>query len=296
MHLGERDCSVQRRHQKVIEEAPSPVIDAETRERLGDAALRAVRAVGYENAGTVEFLFDARDRSFYFLEMNTRLQVEHGVTELVTGLDLVELQLAVAAGEALPAGIGEGDIHGHAIECRLYAEDPRQEHRPSPGRIDVFDVPTGPGIRVDAGTYSGDEISPYYDPMVAKVLAHGDTREAAIATMTGALEQMRIEGITTNRELLLGILAHPTFAAGEATTAFLDTVSLAELLHDGLDEDACIAAFGAVALGAGAGQSPWEAHGAWRPSGRLAIELEVDGQLVHLSGDSDDGRMQARSP
>ena len=221
VYLGERDCSVQRRHQKVIEEAPCPVMTAELRKAMGEAAVSAAKAVDYVSAGTVEFLLDG-DGDFYFLEMNTRLQVEHPVTEFITGLDLVELQLKVAAGE--PLGIGQDDVRlsGHAIEVRLYAEDPRNQFLPSTGKIKHWRSPAGNGIRVDAGVENGSEVSPYYDPMLAKVIASGATREEARQRLVKALSESALVGPATNRDFLIDALNRETFAKGQATTAFID--------------------------------------------------------------------------
>ena len=221
VYLGERDCSVQRRHQKVIEEAPCPVMTAELRKAMGEAAVSVAKTVDYVSAGTVEFLLD-EGGEFYFLEMNTRLQVEHPVTEFVTGMDLVELQLRVAAGE--PLGFGQDDVRlsGHAIEVRLYAEDARNGFLPSTGKIEHWRSPVGNGIRVDAGVESGSEVSPFYDPMLAKVIASGATREAARQRLVEALSASALMGPATNRDFLIDALNRETFAKGQATTAFID--------------------------------------------------------------------------
>ena len=221
IHLGERDCSIQRRHQKVIEEAPSPAVSTELRARMGDSAVTAARAVGYVGAGTVEFLLD-RSGKFYFLEMNTRLQVEHPVTEAVTGLDLVAWQLHIAAGERLPLEQHEVAFGGHAIEARLYAENPHQGFLPQSGTVVDWRPAAGTGVRVDHGLASGQSVSPFYDPMLAKVIAHGATREEARRRLVTALEDTVALGLTTNRRFLLAALRHPAFIAGEATTVFID--------------------------------------------------------------------------
>jgi geranyl-CoA carboxylase alpha subunit len=220
IHLGERDCSVQRRHQKVIEEAPSPAVTADLRNRMGAAAVAAARTIGYRGAGTVEFLL-AADGAFYFLEMNTRLQVEHPVTEAITGQDLVAWQLKVAAGEKLPLTQEQVKFSGHAIEVRLYAEDAYAGFLPQTGRIDVWRPATGPGIRVDHGMKDGLLISPFYDPMIAKVIAHGANREEARTRLVQALRDTIVLGPVTNRHFLIRLLEHLEFAAGKATTAFI---------------------------------------------------------------------------
>ncbi|GAA5524504.1 acetyl-/propionyl-coenzyme A carboxylase alpha chain [Microbulbifer aestuariivivens] len=229
VHLGERDCSLQRRHQKIIEECPSPAVNPELRARLGAAATAIVRACQYVGAGTVEFLLD-RDNNFYFLEMNTRLQVEHPVTEMVTGFDLVAWQLAVAGGEALPVTQEIIDERlrtgGHSIEARLYAEDPAQGFLPQSGRILYWQAPTGEGVRVDAGIRSGQEITPYYDPMLGKLITWGENREQARLRLLTALQNPSFAGPTNNFAFLCDLTANPAFAAGEVTTDFLDNSSL----------------------------------------------------------------------
>jgi geranyl-CoA carboxylase alpha subunit len=221
IHLGERDCSIQRRHQKVVEEAPSPFVDDELRRRMGEAAVSAARACRYRGAGTVEFLVDAQ-RDFYFLEMNTRLQVEHPVTELVTGLDLVALQIAVAAGQALPLTQEELRLEGHAIEVRLYAEDPRNQFLPQTGDILAWRYPDLPGIRVDHGIAEGQQVSPFYDPMIAKIIAHGRDRAEAARKLASALQDTVLLGVNNNRLFLERILRKPAFLAGDVTTGFID--------------------------------------------------------------------------
>ena len=220
IHLGERDCSVQRRHQKVFEEAPSPAVDAGLRERMGAAAVAAARAVDYVGAGTVEFLLD-REGRFYFLEMNTRLQVEHPVTECITGLDLVAWQLAVARGEPLPLTQEQVQLSGHAIEARLYAEDPASDFLPQSGEVALWQPPAGSGVRVDHGLAQGQAVSPFYDPMIAKIIAHGATRDEARRRLVGALANTCVLGLPTNLRFLADAAAHPEFVAGQATTAFI---------------------------------------------------------------------------
>jgi geranyl-CoA carboxylase alpha subunit len=220
VHLGERDCSVQRRHQKVIEEAPSPAVDGTLRSRMGAAAVAAARAIGYRGAGTVEFLLGG-DGAFYFLEMNTRLQVEHPVTEMITGQDLVAWQLRVAAGEPLPLKQEKIRFDGHAIEVRLYAEDPYNGFLPQAGTVAVWRPAAGPGLRIDHGIRDGHAISPHYDPMIAKMIAHGATRAEACHKLARALEDTVVLGPVTNKHFLLRLLRHPAFIAGDATTAFI---------------------------------------------------------------------------
>jgi propionyl-CoA carboxylase alpha chain len=243
VHLFERECSIQRRHQKIVEESPSPALDDAMRATLTGAAVTAAKAIGYVNAGTVEFIM-LEDRSFAFLEVNTRLQVEHPVTELVTGLDLVRLQLLVAEGAELPPEALSARMRGHAIEVRLYAEDPTNDWRPSVGRLHRFDFPAATPVRLDSGVENGSVVSPWYDPMLAKVIAYAPTRSEAARALSLALAGARIHGITTNRDLLVRILRHPEFLAGETDTGFLvrhDPAELgaplaspeAELLHAG---------------------------------------------------------------
>ncbi len=225
VHLFDRDCSLQRRHQKVIEEAPAPGLPAEMRERMTDAAVRLAAAISYRGAGTVEFIADvaegARADRFWFLEMNARLQVEHPVTEAVTGLDLVEWQLRVAAGEPLPLAQDAIARTGHAMEARICAEDPARGDLPSPGTLRRFDMPGADGVRVDAGVRAGDTVSPFYDSLLAKLVAHGPTRDVAAACLAAALGRARIEGIASNAGFLRAAVSHPAFLAGEVDTGFL---------------------------------------------------------------------------
>lgn len=222
VHLFERECSVQRRHQKIIEETPSPLLDDDLRRRMGEAAVAAAKAVNYANAGTIEFLVDA-NRNFYFLEMNTRLQVEHPITELAVGVDLVKWQLRVAAGEPLPAEQSQLTQRGHALECRLYAEDPTHNFLPSTGRILRVIEPSGPGIRVDSGLAIGDEITIHYDPLLAKLSVLAENRTEAIDKMERALRQYVIlGGVTTNVPFLRDVIRHPAFQLGQTTTEFID--------------------------------------------------------------------------
>ena len=220
--LGERDCSVQRNHQKLIEESPSPAIDEETRLKMNEAAVLAAKTVGYTNAGTIEFIVD-QDGRFYFMEMNTRIQVEHGVTEMVTGTDLVIEQIRVAAGE--PLSFSQADIHpaGHAIECRINAEIPSMNFMPSPGRISHLHLPAGNGVRVDTAVYTGYTIPSEYDSMIGKVIVHAPDREAALRKMKSALDEMLILGIETNLDFQYLIIQSPTFAEGKADTGFVET-------------------------------------------------------------------------
>lgn len=221
VQLGERDCSIQRNHQKVIEESPCAVLTAELRKRMGDEAVRAARAAGYVNAGTIEFLLDA-DKNFYFIEMNTRIQVEHPVTEMVSGVDLIKEQIFIAAG--LPLSVKQEDVtlQGHAIECRINAEDPRRNFMPCPGVIDEVHLPGGFGVRIDSAVYSGYEIPPYYDSMIAKVIVHDKSRERAIDKMRSTLGELILDGVTTNVDFQYEILNNEDFQKGNFTTAFIE--------------------------------------------------------------------------
>jgi acetyl-CoA carboxylase biotin carboxylase subunit len=225
MHLGERECSIQRRHQKLLEESPSTVVDAKTRKRIGDQVVKALQKIGYSSAGTVEFLREESGK-LYFIEMNARIQVEHPVTEMVTGIDLVKSQIRVAAGENLTEVLGPVEFRGHAIECRINAEDP-VTFTPSAGRITAFRVPGGPGIRVDTAAYSDAVIPPYYDSLIAKIIAHGRDRTEAIVRMRGALGGFVVEGIKTTIALQKRILNDPDFVAGNFDTHFLERATVA---------------------------------------------------------------------
>jgi acetyl-CoA carboxylase biotin carboxylase subunit len=221
MHLGERDCSVQRRHQKLIEESPSPGIDQELRQELGEAAVRLASNIGYVGAGTVEFLVD-RDRSYYFMEMNTRIQVEHPVTEMVTNFDLVKEQIRVCAGEPLGLELRGNRLRGHSIECRVNAEDPYRNFQPCPGTIDTYHPPGGPGVRVDTHIYAGYTVPPFYDSLIAKVIVHGRNRDEALSRMLHALDSFIVEGVTTTIPFLKQVLTHPDFVAGDVDTKLLE--------------------------------------------------------------------------
>ena len=222
LYLGERECSLQRRHQKVVEESPSPFMTPDLRRQMGEAAVALARGSGYTNAGTVEFLVDA-DRNFYFLEVNARLQVEHPVTELVTGIDLVKSQIRIAAGEEIPLRQEEIEPRGHAIECRIYAEDPAYNFAPFPGTITLYRPPAGPGIRDDSGVYEGFEVPIYYDPMISKLVAWGKDRHEAISRMRQALQNYLIAGIKTTVSFLVEVMADPRFLEGDIDTTFVET-------------------------------------------------------------------------
>ncbi len=223
LHLFERECSVQRRYQKIIEETPSPLLASPLRQEMGRAAVMAAQAAGYVNAGTVEFIVDPDSLKFYFLEMNTRLQVEHPVTELVTGLDLVQWQIRVAAGEPFPFRLDDLSQRGHAIECRIYAEDPASGFLPSTGRLLRVVEPRGPGIRIDSGYAAGDEVTRFYDPLLAKLIVSAEDRPAAIRRMQTALREYVVHGVATNIDFLQSVLGHPDFAKGKVTTRWVET-------------------------------------------------------------------------
>ncbi|MBM7584576.1 acetyl-CoA carboxylase biotin carboxylase subunit [Bacillus pakistanensis] len=222
IHLGERDCTIQRRLQKLIEETPSPALDQEVRERMGDAAVKAAKAVDYTGAGTVEFIYDYNNRKFYFMEMNTRIQVEHPVTEQVTGVDLIKEQIRVASGEMLSLSQEEVQFNGWSMECRINAENPEKNFMPSPGRIELYLPPGGLGVRVDSAAYPGYMIPPFYDSMIAKVITYGATREEAISRMKRALSEFVVEGIHTTIPFHLKLLEHETFVQGDFNTKFLE--------------------------------------------------------------------------
>jgi 3-methylcrotonyl-CoA carboxylase alpha subunit len=280
VHLFERECSLQRRHQKVIEESPSPALTPALRARMGEAAVAAARAAAYRNAGTIEFLVEGTgdDARFYFLEMNTRLQVEHPVTEAVTGLDLVQAQLHVAVGGGLPWSRSDLTQRGHAIECRVYAEDPADEFLPQSGPLAIYREPRAPGVRIDSGVIEGGDVSVHYDPLLAKVIVHAESRTAAIARASSALRDFPILGIRTNVPYLRAVLAHPAFVGGEVDTRFLDreTPAIVAALGSGDAPDAAIAAAAAAFVGqasrpgsagstslASSGSDPWDILGAW---------------------------------
>ncbi|WP_245177452.1 biotin carboxylase N-terminal domain-containing protein [Geodermatophilus sp. DF01_2] len=311
--LFERECSIQRRHQKVVEEAPSPAVGPELRDRLQEAAVAAARAIDYVGAGTVEFLLD-ENGDFFFLEMNTRLQVEHPVTEAVTGLDLVRLQFDVAAGRRLPSEARSPTLRGSAIEVRLYAEDPARAWLPQSGRLADFAIaadaefrtPSGPGIRLDSGVVAGDEVGVHYDPMLAKVIAWAPERSSAALALAGALSRARLHGLVTNRDLLVRVLRFPAFLAGETDTAFLDRHGLGTLAaplvdEAGLRRHAVVAALAGAALRRSAAPVLAGLPSGWRnnPTGpqttvfdvgtvhyrldRTGLTADVDGEPVQLS-------------
>ncbi len=272
IHLGERDCSIQRRHQKVIEEAPSPAVSPELRAKMGEAAIAAARAIRYRGAGTVEFLLDASE-NFYFLEMNTRLQVEHPVTEAITGLDLVAWQLRVAAGEVLPRQ-HEICFEGHAIEARLYAEDPYEGFLPRSGTVLAWRPATAAGVRVDHGLRSGQAVSPFYDPLLAKVIGWGRTREEARRRLVAALEDTIVLGIDSNRMFLASVLAHPAFVAGAAATPFIDAPFRAGLAERPTPDDSMLALAAALLFEASATQQDTVLAN-WSSTGALAWPMRL---------------------
>jgi 3-methylcrotonyl-CoA carboxylase alpha subunit len=293
VHLGERDCSVQRRHQKVIEESPAPGLGDALRQRLGAAALTIVRAAGYVNAGTVEFLLD-RDGTFYFLEVNTRLQVEHPVTEMVTGLDLVELQLRIAAGESLPFRQADVRSAGHAIECRVYAEDPGRGYLPSSGRVAYFLPPQGDGVRVDSGIETGSAVPAEYDALLAKVIVHAPSRAEAIERCARALDACAVEGVKTNLGLLQAVVAHPSFVAGGFDLGLLTSMP-AGAFAASLPDDVLLAA-AASDVGpfeASRGDDAWRRLGAWRASGLVQLQYVYHGRTFTVDAERIAGRRDA---
>jgi 3-methylcrotonyl-CoA carboxylase alpha subunit len=269
LHLNERECSIQRRHQKVVEETPSPALTPERRAALCAAGVAAARAADYVNAGTVEFLL-APDGAFYFLEVNTRLQVEHPVTEAVTGLDLVRLQIQIAAGDPLPFRPEDVRAQGHALECRLYAEDPDHDDRPAPGRILHHAAPEGPGVRFDSGVTTGSEVTVHYDPLLAKLVTWGADRGEARQRMRAALRRTVVLGVTTNLARLQAIVDHPAFAAGDLHTGFIEEHLAGHAAPADPPPEAVAAARAAVRLSREAGcapeatADPWESLGPWR--------------------------------
>jgi 3-methylcrotonyl-CoA carboxylase alpha subunit len=300
VHLFERDCSLQRRHQKVVEEAPAPGMTAAMRAKMGEAAVKAAKAVGYVGAGTVEFIADAseglRDDRFWFMEMNTRLQVEHPVTEAITGLDLVEWQLRVAAGEALPKRQEDIRARGHAIEARLYAEDPDKGFLPSVGKLEILRLPEQRnGIRVDAGVREGDEVTIFYDPMIAKVIAWGEAREGAAAKLAAALANTEVAGVHTNAGFLVRALREPDFVAGEIDTGFIERHS-AQLMPIRTGPPPHILARAASFIveeraALHRGGDPWDAHDGFRLAGAstetiefLVVEKKVAAKIAHRRG------------
>jgi len=293
IHLGERECSIQRRHQKILEESPSVALTPALRAEMGAAAVRVAKAAGYTNAGTMEFMLDT-DQRFYFLEMNTRLQVEHPVTELVMGLDLVRHQILIAAGEPLALKQEEISPRGHAIEVRLYAEDPEQNFLPSTGSIAQFSTPTGPGTRVDSGIATGDEITQFYDPMIAKLIVFGENRAAAIARLRDALAHTVIFGVTTNIPLLQVIADHPAYNEGQTYTSFLVEHGLLEPgkpastqsnLNDALYAAALVElAHPAERRKDPRDRNPWHTLGSWRVTGEArSTTYEYQGQRYRLT-------------
>ncbi|TCM63334.1 geranyl-CoA carboxylase alpha subunit [Acinetobacter calcoaceticus] len=277
VYLFERDCSIQRRHQKVLEEAPCPVMTPALREKMGQAAIAAARACDYVGAGTVEFLLD-RSGEFYFLEMNTRLQVEHPVTEMISGVDLVEWQLRVANAEALPLQQSELKITGHAVEVRLYAEDPRQGFMPQTGSILKWQAADLPNVRIDHGLYAQDQVSEYYDPMLAKIIAYGQTRQDAVRLLARAVEDTVLLGVSTNKQFLLNLLRHPQVQAGETHTGFIAEHFQNDVSMSAQSTDLHTLAIIALLFSHGTSQQPWSTGIALsRP-----MQLEIDGEALQL--------------
>ncbi|MBV9394641.1 MAG: acetyl-CoA carboxylase biotin carboxylase subunit, partial [Methylobacteriaceae bacterium] len=298
VYLFERDCSIQRRHQKVIEEAPAPNFPQEMRARMGQAAVEAARAIGYVGAGTIEFLYDAVAKQFYFMEMNTRLQVEHPVTEMITGLDLVEWQFRIAAGERLPLSQEDLAIHGHAIEARLYAEDPERGFLPQTGRLTHLVFPTGENVRVDTGVKGGDIISIYYDPMIAKLIAWGIDRDAAIRRFRSALAKTQVAGLKTNVAFLARLAGHPAFKAADLDTRFIDRHQSDLLVTPppASEKEFALAALGLLlrrdeearqaALASADPWSPWGSRNGWRLNDEARSELRLRDLSVERGGET----------
>jgi geranyl-CoA carboxylase alpha subunit len=299
IHLGERDCSVQRRNQKIVEEAPSPAVDTALRARMGAAAVAAAKSVDYVGAGTVEFLL-AADGSFYFMEMNTRLQVEHPVTEMVTGLDLVAWQLRVAAGEPLPLRQEQVELTGHAIEVRLYAEDPANDYRPQTGRIVKWAPAGGTGIRIDSGICEGQEIGPYYDAMLAKLIVCGGTRDEARRRLLRALEDTHILGLTTNRRFLVDILQNVLFASGGATTSFLGDRTVSRPPNEKIERSGMALAAALLSMRTSSNHQGWRSAGILSWPMRLqygeneaqAVSVSQDGQCFEIHYDGINTRVE----
>lgn len=253
VHLFERECSTQRRYQKIIEETPSPLLTPDLRKQMGEAAVAAAKAVNYFNTGTIEFIFDPRPSTFnlqpfYFLEMNTRLQVEHPITELTTGIDLVQWQIRVAAGERFPYSQEQLSQRGHAIECRVYAEDPANGFLPSTGKLLQYIEPRGPGIRVDSGFRAGDEVTHFYDPLLAKLIVFSESRETAIQKMQAALRDFVVHGVTTNIDFMQAVLSHPDFLQGKVSTKWVEQNLESDSLLSELQEQASFESLVAASL------------------------------------------------
>ncbi|MDO9538063.1 MAG: acetyl-CoA carboxylase biotin carboxylase subunit [Thermoplasmata archaeon] len=277
VHLFERECSIQRRHQKVIEETPSVALDQNLRDKMGQAAILAAKTIGYSNAGTVEFMLDA-DKKFYFLEMNTRLQVEHAITEMTTGIDIVKWQIKIASGEHLTLEQEKLIQHGHAIECRIYAEDPEKNFMPSTGTLKTVELPTGMNIRHDTGISQGSKISPYYDPMLAKLIVYGEDRKDASRKMEWALSNYIALGVTTNIPFLRAIVHHPAFASGDLDTHFIETYFKSWAASTTLPPEVLIAAaiddfkHSAIVDDSENSQAENESHSPWKQVGRWRID------------------------
>jgi geranyl-CoA carboxylase alpha subunit len=294
IHLGERDCSVQRRHQKVVEEAPSPAVDASLRARMGAAAVQAAKAIDYVGAGTIEFMLD-RSGEFYFLEMNTRLQVEHPVTELITGLDLVALQFDVAEGKPLPLAQDDVRLDGHAIEVRLYAEDSRKKFLPQAGAVHLFEPAAGEGVRIDHGLERSGIVTPFYDPMLAKIIAHGGNREEARRRLVAALEDTVLLGVTTNKEFLIDVLETDAFVQGDVTTEFIEKhMKAAPAAPPDFEAMAVAAVLFSDGAGEGWHSSHWLQHPLKLHIGETEKNLHIarDGAFWQVEGDGESARLR----